>query len=281
MKMRIYHTITMFLLCYATTFAQNQFKYYPSNHEAAEISIFLNKKEYFPYEPILAEIQIRNISDVPQQFGPLDYFYLNLRYQILKDNSLIERYFLWKESNSSGWFITRKTATQPNEIKKEQILLNHYLNLKGLKGEFIFEAGYPIQGEVRKGVVGVVGYKTEKKSIKIKEVPAKDTAVLKLFEPNFNKLMDGLNFSKKELEGDSVVFAFNKIIDSYPNSYLAEPAGFYKAFYFLQKYTLSNDIEDIRKADKLFLGFINKYPDTVFKGLVTEYLKACKAILEN
>ncbi|GEM_PF-4730267 len=279
--MRIYHTITMFLLCYATTFAQNQFKYYPSNHEAAEISIFLNKKEYFPYEPILAEIQIRNISDVPQQFGPLDYFYLNLRYQILKDNSLIERYFLWKESNSSGWFITRKTATQPNEIKKEQILLNHYLNLKGLKGEFIFEAGYPIQGEVRKGVVGVVGYKTEKKSIKIKEVPAKDTAVLKLFEPNFNKLMDGLNFSKKELEGDSVVFAFNKIIDSYPNSYLAEPAGFYKAFYFLQKYTLSNDIEDIRKADKLFLGFINKYPDTVFKGLVTEYLKACKAILEN
>jgi len=271
----------MFLLCYATTFAQNQFKYYPSNHEAAEISIFLNKKEYFPYEPILAEIQIRNISDVPQQFGPLDYFYLNLRYQILKDNSLIERYFLWKESNSSGWFITRKTATQPNEIKKEQILLNHYLNLKGLKGEFIFEAGYPIQGEVRKGVVGVVGYKTEKKSIKIKEVPAKDTAALKLFEPNFNKLMDGLNFSKKELEGDSVVFAFNKIIDSYPNSYLAEPAGFYKAFYFLQKYTLSNDIEDIRKADKLFLGFINKYPDTVFKGLVTEYLKACKAILEN
>jgi len=279
--MRIYHTITMFLLCYATTFAQNQFKYYPSNHEAAEISIFLNKKEYFPYEPILAEIQIRNISDVPQQFGPLDYFYLNLRYQILKDNSLMERYFLWKESNSSGWFITRKTATQPNEIKKEQILLNHYLNLKGLKGEFIFEAGYPIQGEVRKGVVGVVGYKTEKKSIKIKEVPAKDTAALKLFEPNFNKLMDGLNFSKKELEGDSVVFAFNKIIELYPSSYLTEPASFYKAFYFLQKYTLSNDIEDIRKADKLFLGFINKYPDTVFKGLVTEYLKACKAILEN
>lgn len=281
MKMRIYHTITMFLLCYATTFAQNQFKYYPSNHEAAEISIFLNKKEYFPYEPILAEIQIRNISDVPQQFGPLDYFYLNLRYQILKDNSLMERYFLWKESNSSGWFITRKTATQPNEIKKEQILLNHYLNLKGLKGEFIFEAGYPIQGEVRKGVVGVVGYKTEKKSIKIKEVPAKDTAALKLFEPNFNKLMDGLIFSKKELEGDSVVFAFNKIIELYPSSYLTEPASFYKAFYFLQKYTLSNDIEDIRKADKLFLGFINKYPDTVFKGLVTEYLKACKAILEN
>lgn len=281
MKMRIYHTITMFLLCYATTFAQNQFKYYPSNHEAAEISIFLNKKEYFPYEPILAEIQIRNISDVPQQFGPLDYFYLNLRYQILKDNSLMERYFLWKESNSSGWFLTEKTATQPNEIKKEQILLNHYLNLKGLKGEFIFEAGYPIQGEVRKGVVGVVGYKTEKKSIKIKEVPAKDTAALKLFEPNFNKLMDGLNFSKKELEGDSVVFAFNKIIELYPSSYLTEPASFYKAFYFLQKYTLSNDIEDIRKADKLFLGFINKYPDTVFKGLVTEYLKACKAILEN
>jgi len=279
--MRIYHTITMFLLCYATTFAQNQFKYYPSNHEAAEISIFLNKKEYFPYEPILAEIQIRNISDVPQQFGPLDYFYLNLRYQILKDNSLMERYFLWKESNSSGWFLTEKTATQPNEIKKEQILLNHYLNLKGLKGEFIFEAGYPIQGEVRKGVVGVVGYKTEKKSIKIKEVPAKDTAALKLFEPNFNKLMDGLNFSKKELEGDSVVFAFNKIIELYPSSYLTEPASFYKAFYFLQKYTLSNDIEDIRKADKLFLGFINKYPDTVFKGLVTEYLKACKAILEN
>lgn len=281
MKMRIYHTITMFLLCYATTFAQNQFKYYPSNHEAAEISIFLNKKEYFPYEPILAEIQIRNISDVPQQFGPLDYFYLNLRYQIFKNDSLIERYFLWKESNSSGWFLTEKTATQPNEIKKEQVVLNHYLDFKGYNGEYIFELGYPIQGEIRKGVAGVVDYKTEKKPIKIKEAPAKDTAALKLFEPNFNKLMDGLNFSKNELEGDSVFFAFNKIIELYPNNYLTEPASFYKAFYFLQKYTLTNDIEDIRKADNLFFDFINKYPDTVFKGLVAEYIKTCKAILEK
>ncbi len=271
----------VFVIANINVYSQDKVLFYKCPPEAIEINIKINKEVYLPYEPILAEIGIKNISDVPQQLGSLDFFSLNLRYQILKDSSLIERYFLWKESNSSGWFITRKTATQPNEIKKEQILLNHYLNLKGLKGEYIFETGYPIQGEVRKGVVGVVGYKTEKKSIKIKEVPAKDTAALKLFEPNFNKLMDGLNFSKKELEGDSVVFAFNKIIELYPSSYLTEPASFYKAFYFLQKYTLSNDIEDIRKADKLFLGFINKYPDTVFKGLVTEYLKACKAILEN
>jgi hypothetical protein len=281
MKIKIYYTITIFLLCQVTTFSQNRFKYYPSNHEAAEISILLNKKEYFPYEPILAEIQIRNISDVPQQFGPLHFFYLNLRYQIFKDSSLLGRYFLWKESESSGWFLTAKTATQPKEIKKEQVVLNHFLDFKGYNGEYIFEIGYPIQGEVRKGVVGVIGYKTEKKPIKIKEVPTKDTAALKLFEPNFNKLMDGLNFSKKELEGDSVVFAFNKIIELYPSSYLTEPASFYTAFYYLQKYTISNDIEDIRKADKLFSGFKNKYPDTVFKGLVAEYIKVCKAILKN
>lgn len=281
MKSKIYYTITIFLLCQATTYAQNRFKYYPSNHEAAEISILLNKKGYFPYEPITAEIQIRNISDVPQQFGPLHFFYLNLRYQIFKDSSLLERYFLWKESESTGWFLTEKTATQPNETKKEQVILNHYIDFKGYNGEYVFEIGYPIQGEVRKGVVGVVGYKTKKKPIKIKEAPLKDTAALKLFEPCFNKLMDGLNFSKKELEGDSVVFAFNKIIELYPSSYLTEPANFYSAFYYLQKYTLSNDVEDIRKANKLFLDFINRYPDTVYKELVTEYLKSCKAILEN
>jgi hypothetical protein len=280
-KIKIYYTITMFLLCQATAFAQKQFKYYPSNHEAAEISILLNKKEYLPYEPILAEIQIKNISDVPQQFGPLDFFSLNLRYRIFKDSLILERYFLWRESYSIGWGISRKTATQPNELKKEQVILNHYIDFKGYKGKYVFELGYPIQGEIRKGIAGVVDYKTGKKTIKIKEAPAKDTAALKLFEPNFNKLMDGLNFSKKELDGDSAVYAFNKIIESYPNSYLSESAGFYKAFYFLQKYTLSNDIEDIRKADKLFLDFINKYPDTVFKGLVAEYLKSCKAMLGN
>lgn len=271
----------MLLLCYAATFAQGKFRYYPSNHEAAEISILFNKTEYLPYEPVLVEIQIRNISDVPQQFGPFNFFYQNLRYQIYQNSSLLERYFIWKESESSGWFLTNETATQPNQIKKESVILNHYIDFKGYNGEYIFEIGYPIQGEIRKGVVGVVDYKIVTKPIKTKEVPTKDTAALQLFEPNCNKLMDGLNFSKKELEGDSVVFAFNKIMDLYPNSYLIEPASFYKAFYFLQKYMLSNDIEDIRKADTLFSGFINKYPDTVFKGLVAEYLKACKAILEN
>ncbi len=271
----------VFVIVNITVYSQDKVLFYKCPPEAIDINIKLNKEVYLPYEPILAEIELKNISDVPQQLGSLDFFSLNLRYQVLKDNSLLERYFLWKESESSGWFLTSETATQPNQIKKESIILNHYIDFKGYYGKYIFEIGYPIQGELRKGVIGVVDYKTEKKSIKIKRVPNKDTAALQLFEPNFNKLMDGLNFSKKELEGDSVVFAFNKIIELYPNSYLTESASFYKAFYFLQKFTLSNDIEDIRKADKLFLVFINKYPDTPFKGLVAEYLKACKAILEN
>lgn len=276
--------ITAFTLCLfasITIYAQKKEVFYKCPPEAVEISIILNKMNYLPYEPITATIELRNISNVPQQLGPLDFFSLNLRYRLFKDSSLLERYFLWKESYSIGWGISRTTATLPNETKNEQVILNHYIDFKGYNGEYVFELGYPIQGEIRKGVAGVVDYKTEKKPIKIKEVLAKDTTALKIFEPNFNKLMDGLNFSKKELEGDSAVYAFDRIIITYPNSYLTEPASFYKAFYYLQKFMLSDDLADIRKADKLFSEFINKYPDTLYKGLVTEYLKSCKAILEN
>ncbi len=271
----------LYLLACITIYAQSKEVFYKCPPEAVEIKIRLNKVNYLPYEPISATIELKNISNIPQQLGPLDFFSLNLRYRLFKDSFLLERYFLWKESYSTGWGISRTTATQPNETKKEQVILNHYIDLKGYNGEYIFEIGHPIQGEIRKGVAGVMDYKTETKPIRIKEVPVKDTAVLKLFEPNFNTLMDGLNFSKKELEGDSVIYAFDKIINTYPNSYLSEPARFYKAFYYLQKYMLSDDIEDIKKADKLFSTFINKYPDTVYKGLITEYLKTCKAILKN
>lgn len=273
-------SILCFLAC-VTLYAQSKDVFHKCPPEAVEIKIELNKVNYLPYEPIAATIELKNISNVPQQLGPLDFFSLNLRYQLFKDSSLLERCFLWKESYSTGWGISRTTATMPNETKKEQEILNHYIDFKDYSGEYVFEIGYPIQGEIRKGVAGVVDYKTKRKPIKINEAPARDTAALKIFEPYFNKLMDGLNFSKKELEGDSIVYAFDKIINTYPNSYLTEPASFYKAFYYLQKYMLSDDIEDIRKADKLFLAFINKYPDTVYKELVTEYLKSCKAILEN
>ncbi len=280
----LYKKITAFTLCLFASiiiYAQKKEVFHKCPPEAVEISVVLNRVNYLPYEPITAIIKLKNISDVPQQLGPLDFFLLNFRYQLFKDSSLLERYFLWKESYSVGWGISRTTATPPNETKKEQVILNHYIDFEGYDGEYIFELGYPIQGEIRKGVAGVVDYKTEKTPIKINEVPAKDTAALKIYEPNFNKLMDGLNFSKKELEGDSAVYAFNQIINTYPNSYLAEPASFYKAFYYLQKFMLSDDIEDIKEANKLFLAFIDKYPDTVFKGLVIEYLKSCKAILEK
>lgn len=275
--------IITILLLFAGIFttAQNKELFYKCPPEAVEITIKLNKEVYLPYEPMLAKIELKNISDVPQQLGPLDLFTQNLRYQVFKDGLLMERYFLWKESYSIGWGISRKTATLPKEIKKEQVLLNHYIDINGGEGEFKFEIGYPIQGELSKGVVGIVNYKTEKKLFRIKKVPAKDTAALKLFEPNFKKLMNGVNFSKKELEGDSVVYAFNRIIELYSGSYLSEPASFYKAFYYLQKYILSNDIENIRTASQLFMTFINKYPETVYKELVAEYLKSCKAILEN
>ncbi|SDD08792.1 hypothetical protein [Williamwhitmania taraxaci] len=88
-----------------------------------------------------------------------------------------------------------------------------------------------------------------------------------------------MNFTKEEIQGDSLVHHFNKIIDLYPNSYLVESAYFYKGFYYLQKYGITGDVADIKSARLLFIEFLGKYSNTVFKGLVKEYLKTCNATL--
>jgi hypothetical protein len=273
--------IAILILIFCKNIISQDERYYPSNHEAVEISIQLNKEKYLPYEPILINLQLKNISEAPQQLGPLGFFSQNLRYHVIKDSSILERYFLWKESYSTGWFESKETATPPQEQKTHQVVINHFLNLESNIGEYVFELGYPIQGEVRKGVVGVVGYKTKKENFTIQKVPTRDTAALNIYKPNFEKIMAGLNFTQKELQGDSAIHAFNRIIKNYPDSYLTEPSFFYKAFYFLQKFTVTNNIEDIRKAKQLFIEFKKKYPKTVYLGLVKEYLRSCNALLNQ
>lgn len=279
MYYKILIVIVLFFMGNITLWAQKKELFYKCPPEAIEISIKLNKKIFLPYEPILVLLEIKNISDKPQQIGPLDFFSLNLRYRLFQSNSLVERYFLWKESLSTGWGISRSTATAPNSEVKNEELINHYLDLSKKEGQFVLEIGYPIQGQINSGTIGVVAYKTKKVTFKISKGLEKDSIVLKIFESNFNKLMDGLNFTKRELEEDTFILAFKSIGELYPDSYLVEPSVFYMAFYYLQKYTLANEISNIKKAKQLFTYFLDKYPNSVYKMLVIEYIKTCNLTL--
>ncbi|SDD02468.1 hypothetical protein SAMN05216323_10732 [Williamwhitmania taraxaci] len=162
---KIWFLVMCFILAHMSAFSQEKLLFYKCQPESMEINIILDKEEYFPYEPILLEIHLKNISDVPQQFGSLNFFSLNLRYQVFNNELLMDRYFLWQNSESAGWFLTKGTSTNPSDFKKEQTLINHYVDFKDHSGEFVMEIGFPIQGELRKGVFGVVDYNTKKKDL--------------------------------------------------------------------------------------------------------------------
>lgn len=281
MTFKLYILLFLIFVLNFDVLSQKKNMYDRCSPESIEMSINLNKKSYLPFEPILAEITFKNISERPQQFGSLNFFSLNIKYRVINGNNLLNRYYLWGETTSTGWFITSETSVQPKEVKEEKILLNHFLDFKTYLGKYDFSVGFPIFGKLDNGTVGITDYKTIQKKIEIIQPIDKDSLGLNLYTSTFNKIMDGLNFSKNELETDSAIVIFNYIIKQYPSSYLVEPSHFYKGFYFLQKYSLTNDKADIKKAKELLINFKGSYPESAYDHLIIEYLKTCSSILDR
>ena len=230
---KIFCVCIFLIISYSFVFSQNQSLIYRCKPEDVGISITLNKDAFLPYEPILVDVELKNISDSDQQFGPIDIFSNNILYKVLRKDSTVNKYYLWNGMHSAGWFLSSGSATKPNEKETYRFILNHYFDLQSVTDNYKIEIGFPELGYIRKDVVGIVDYKTETEYFEVKEVPSKDTIPLKIFGANINKIMNWNYSENDQLQKDSIDFKFSELISSFPDSYLVEPSAFYIAFYYM------------------------------------------------
>ncbi len=230
-----------------------------------EVTLKLNKGQFFVSEPILLTITLRNKSNEPQQYGLLDINAGVLKFEILDPNGrLIDKYANKEMSNSAiAWIENESTAVKPERTLSETVLVNDYFDM-GQCGKYEIRVGYPIKERVHVEntnfyKIETTGYHTE--SINVLVVAAELKEEVELANEFNNSLSKHLNLL---IPNDDILETYKNVISSSNELYLIELASYYKALYYEQLGEIPAYAEYSTIAVGEYTEFIENYPNSFF-----------------
>lgn len=236
-----------------------------------EIGLRTDKGSYLLGEPVVLNIELRNTSGGPQQYGPLDVRYGKLRVRVRDTEGNERPMFESAEGYTTGWWEDASTAVAPGDSRSASFVLTHYYDISGTAGQLEIEVGYPRvrilpTDNPNVGKQETDGYETRITRIVVKQPEEADLELAERFSAALREHLGNV------IPKASIPAAYHAVVDS-SDSYLREPAAFYLAHYYESVSATSMSEEDCDEARSKYRTFLRNYPDSVFTQLARSGLE--------